>query len=113
MPHSVQEFLIIVPTIEAGPPQSAEAMEAGLREGFPGYSFRVVRSADLRPTYAARDAELEDALRYDFVTVLPVLNSRSAPVGPDGAMALAEPPIDLVEEIYARLQTLEGGPRLN
>lgn len=108
MPREVQEFVVIVPTSEPGPPPTGAAIQAALESSFPGYKFQIIGSSDLQPAYVADGAGA--LFEYDHMTVMPVMNSRAAPGDDRDVMVMNEPPAgDLVEAIAKRLEVLEAG----
>lgn len=108
MQPETNEFIVIIPTDQPGPPPTGEAIRAALEGSFPGYIFRIVGSSDLQPAFIAEGGA--ERFRYEHMVVMPVMNSRTLEGDPTGVMIMnAPPPSDLVEAIALRLETLEAG----
>ena len=105
-----REFIIIVPTDEPGLPAIGDVVRADLEANFPGYTFTVVGSADLKPTYVAEGAE---RFVYDQMTVIPVMSNKASDTVPGAMLMNAPPPAELLDAIIKRLDLIESGKLAN
>lgn len=100
-----QGFVVIVPTTEPAPPPNAEALAAALEASFPGYTFKVIGSGQLRMEVDDDEAAAEFGL--DSVSVMPLMKMGTLTSPP------VEPDFELIEQISQHVQMLQMSPRPN